>query len=321
MTDIFVKNGLRLFAKQAPFYFRKTDEMLRRAIVLKMLSDDVANGTRMCAYVRSLELHGMLLSRHWLTLAGREHGGIHGRLTSSTLSMISQNKLKMQPPIRASMPALPGFEESKGAVHVLQPPHTTCVAVDISNTYKHFVKGSKAWRLENADLPLRNLVRHALFADVHIQAVDRVSFYEWSGPIERSIVALHLGQLPVRGHDDLVFEVRKRADDRAPLTWVTSDDIFGDEGRIARQATPFLIAPLLAGQALHCMCSTRMSTGREHTRWNSVFPIVLHDDDTSDTNGCTMIVETTGSLSPEEAWTKAITTSANHFDAISKLGL
>ena len=205
-------------------------------------------------------------------------------------------------------------------VHVLQPPRTVARAVDISHTYKHYVKGSKAWRLEDADLPLRNLVRHALFADVNVQAVDRVSFYEWSGPIERSIVALHLGQLPIQGEDGLVFEVRKRADDDKPLTWVTSDDIYGDNGRVARQETPFLIAPLLAGQSLHCMCSTRMSSGRERTQWNSVFPILLHDEETG-ANGCTVIVETTGSLTPEEAWTKAIAASARNFDAISTLDL
>ncbi len=188
--------------------------------------------------------------------------------------------------------------------------------VDVSKTFKSYVKGSKAWRVENADLPLRNLIRHALFADVGVQAVEKVSFLEWSGPIERSIVALHLGQLPVRGDDELVFEINKQAEEGKPLTWVTSDDIHGDKGRIVRQDRPFLIAPLLAGQKLHCVCKTRLSTGRERTQWSSVFPVLRHDEDG---DGCTVIVETTGALTPEEAWIRALLQTLGFFNQLAKL--
>jgi len=183
------------------------------------------------------------------------------------------------------------------------------------SSWKFHVDGSATWRVHSADLPLCNLLRHALLADVPVQAVEKASFYAWDGPIERSMVALRLGQLPVRGLEPLTFEIKVRASLDAPLTWVTSEDVVGDDYRVRRfkDGSRFLIAPLLAGQSLHVVCQTSLGTGRRRTQWSSVFPVMVSQEDGS----CLFTVETTGACTAAQAWRDAITGAAGTMDAIA----
>ena len=146
---------------------------------------------------------------------------------------------------------------------------------------------------------IANMMRHALFADVTVQAVDTVTFLQYNGPIESCIVAHRFGQLPIKGDGDIEFQLCMHASIDTPLTWAMSGDIIGAEGRLTDNQ--FLMVPLMAGQVVHVKCKTRAGTGREHTRWNSVFPAMQKQDD-----GTYMfIIETTGAIEPLLAWESA----------------
>jgi len=169
-------------------------------------------------------------------------------------------------------------------------------------------------------MAMQNLIRHALLADVPVQAVDRVTFNEWDGPVESSFIAHRMGQLPIRGTDPLEFEVNVTAKADAPLTWITSNDITGDGGRVVKGTEDgtsfgFLLVPLLAGQRAHLTCHTTLGTGRKHAIWNSVFPVVKRREDGS----ATFLIETTGAITPKDAWIAALSTTRDIFTRISSL--
>jgi DNA-directed RNA polymerase subunit D len=168
------------------------------------------------------------------------------------------------------------------------------------------------------------LIRHALFADVPVQAVSRVTFYAWDGLTGSEFIAHRLGQLPIRGLGPLRFEICVRAPARAPLTWVTAADIVGDGGRVVKgdvdaygKLQPFLLVPLLAGQRVHVVCETELGTGRRHTTWSSVLPTMRPDPERDD--ACDFIVETTGALPPPDAWRSALTSTRDCFARLARL--
>ena len=119
-------------------------------------------------------------------------------------------------------------------------------------------------------------MRHALMADVPVQAVHRVRFHQYECPIEDEMVAMRFGGLAVTGLEPAKFWVDVTAPPRAPLTWVTDRHLQGpDAHRVVRHpAGPVLLAPLLAGQTLRATCRTALGTGRAHTKWTSVHPVV-----------------------------------------------
>lgn len=166
------------------------------------------------------------------------------------------------------------------------------------------------WKLENVDMCTRNLLRHALMADVPVQAVDRVTFHAYDGPLECAMVAHRFGQLPIRGSQALTFDVQLEAAVDAPLTWVTTAHIVTDDGGQVVRGTEggkdtcneFLLVPLLAGQRLHVTCQTSLGTGRRRTTWASVFPLFNHINE----NACILKVETTGAITPAEACIAAL---------------
>jgi hypothetical protein len=163
------------------------------------------------------------------------------------------------------------------------------------------------WTLDNVDMCTRNLMRHALMADVPVQAVDRVTFHAYDGPLECAMVAHRFGQLPIRGKQPVTFDVKLEAATNAPLTWVTTAHIVSDDGGQVVRGTEggydeFLLVPLLAGQRLHVTCQTSLGTGRRRTTWASVFPVFKHVNE----NACILKVETTGAVTPAEACMAAL---------------
>lgn len=165
----------------------------------------------------------------------------------------------------------------------------------------------------------KNMMRHALLADVTVQAVNRVTFPHGYGGliIEDAMTAHRIGQLPICGSTPCTFVIKKTAPDDAPLTWVTSDDIVEDdetEGScVYRPAgSRFLIAPLLAGQRFHAVATTAAGSGRKHTLWSSVFLSIHKRDDGKDA----FCIQTTGAINPKDAWTSALYTTMSVFQAI-----
>ena len=187
------------------------------------------------------------------------------------------------------------------------------------NTAKHMLAAQisdRAWRIDGADMCVRNLLRHALMADVPVQAVDRVTFHTYDGPLESAMIAHRLGQLPIRGLTDLSFDVKVQAAATAPLTWATAAHITGDSGRVVTgteaapdTSDPFLLVPLLASQQVHVTCHTSLGTGRRRTTWASVFPVFTHVDEQT----CVLTVETTGALTPLAACIAALQASCAAF--------
>ena len=164
---------------------------------------------------------------------------------------------------------------------------------------------------------MTNLLRHALMADVSVQAPVRVTFpagYN-SIVIEDAMVAHRIAQLPVSGTSPCTFTIRKTAPKDASLTWVTSDDIVDDDGgrRVVRpEAGRYLLVPLLAGQEFCARATTAAGSGRKHTVWASVFVAVHTHPDSS----VTFNIETTGAQSPQEAWKAAFEASICAFQSV-----
>ena len=146
---------------------------------------------------------------------------------------------------------------------------------------------------------VKNLLRHALMADVRTQAVTHVTFNVYECPLEDELVAMRLGQLAVRGDTPYAFRIRRTADADAPLTWVTSDDIDDPCARVVMpNSGRFVLAPLLAGATFDVVCHTRAGTGRAHAMWNSVHVARPQDD--------VFRLETTGALGCTDTWNAAI---------------
>ena len=146
---------------------------------------------------------------------------------------------------------------------------------------------------------VKNVLRHALMADIVTQSVTHVTFNVYESPIEDEIVALRLGQLAVRGDAPYAFRVRKTACKQTPLTWVTSDDIEDPARRVVMPPSGrFLLAPLLENATLDVVCHTSAGTGRQHTLFSCVH-VARPDPDTFE-------LETTGALSCAAAWNQAI---------------
>ena len=154
----------------------------------------------------------------------------------------------------------------------------------------------------NVDNCLKNLLRHALMADVVTQGVTHVTFHTYESPIEDEIVSLRLGQLAVRGDTPYAFRICKAAPRDAPLTWVTSDDILDPDKRVVQPPSGrFCIVPLLAGARFDVTCFTQAGTARAHTLFNSVF--VSRPADAQ------FRLETTGALGCAATWNRAIDAS------------
>ena len=180
----------------------------------------------------------------------------------------------------------------------------------------HKDENYKTWKFAGLDASIRTLVRHALFADVPVQAVEKVTFLHWDGLVESSLIAHRMGQLPVTGLEPLTFELNFKAPADAPLTWATTEHITGDEGRVVRGISPtsagFLLVPLLAGQHVHLVCTTSLGTGRRRATWNSAFPVVS----VISPSEFLITVETTGACTAKEALTRALQSSLDLFTHI-----
>ena len=149
---------------------------------------------------------------------------------------------------------------------------------------------------------VKNLLRHALMADVSAQAATHVTFHRFECPVEDELISLRLGQLAVRGDTPYAFRIRKTAPADAPLTWVTSDDIEDPQNRVVKPLSGrFMLAPLLRGAALDVECHTQAGTGRKHTMWTNVH-VAREEEDV-------FLLETTGALGCRAAWNQAIDAS------------
>jgi len=179
--------------------------------------------------------------------------------------------------------------------------------------------GKVALKVDGLDAPMRNVIRHALMADVPVQACDNVTFHAWDGRIESSMIAHRVGGIPIRGLDPLEFTIKVAAPDNKPLTWVTSLDIKGDDGRCVHGDAEdgIQLVPLLAGQQVHLVCKTSLGTGRKGTLWHSTHVVVQAAEEGTDTATYTLL--TTGALTATEAWRRAISSSMATFEQIMAL--
>ena len=194
---------------------------------------------------------------------------------------------------------------------------------------------------------LFNLLRHALFKDVAVLAVDTVTFIKYDGPLEPEMISHRIGQLPLifltrqTSADDAggvggaspptgaTFEISAvSGTDKSGLTWITSSDVTctsGDarvvhyrsehERALASSDTGFLIAPLHPGQQIHVKFTARVSSGREATRWISTHCVPKLDPNFHVT------VETTGAVSPADALRQALQSTIKKLQCLTIIDL
>jgi DNA-directed RNA polymerase subunit L len=84
------------------------------------------------------------------------------------------------------------------------------------------------------DVSLMNVLRHALYADIPVLAIDTVAFEGYNGPLETETIAHHFGYMPIRWNaaGDVpppgamaVFTVNAKADPEGTrVRWVTSEE-------------------------------------------------------------------------------------------------
>lgn len=133
--------------------------------------------------------------------------------------------------------------------------------------------GYHSWDLSEVDAATRAVIRHAVDADVPTQAVHAVTFIKYDGQMEMesAMVAHRLGQLPIQGQEPMTFEIVGKG--VGPLTWVTTENIVGDDARRVLRGTEdgvsdyFRLIPLLEGRQVHLKCVTALGTGRRHAKW------------------------------------------------------
>lgn len=193
------------------------------------------------------------------------------------------------------------------------------------------VSGRNKFGFEGIDVETFSALRHALFKDVPILAVDTVTFHKYDGIIESEMVSHRIGQLPVRFASDndqqtAIFEIDviAPADGKAGITWVTSRDVICKtknahvvhyrseaEASIALHDKGFLLIPLHPGQRALITFEARVSTGREATRWASVFVAAKLEPSME------LTVETTGAVTPQEALKLACRVTVTRLEALS----
>ncbi len=181
------------------------------------------------------------------------------------------------------------------------------------------------FEFRNMTSELFNFVRHAVFKDDAILAVDTITFGAYDGSMESEMVSSRIGQLPIRGDGDTAtFSLSVHAStDKSSLTWVTSTDIVCTSGnaKIVHYRTPeekalaahdsgFLLIPLHPGQQANMTFVARRSTAREATRWVS-----CHTKATMETR--TMTIENTGALDAVEALKSALRRSLERLQLLA----
>ena len=162
-----------------------------------------------------------------------------------------------------------------------------------------------------------NLIRHAVFKDVHVLATDTVTFLQYDGALEPEMISHRVGQLPLRfiahkaaaATTTATFSIDVTADTKkCGIVWVTSADIKCTSGNaevvhyrtlrereLAAGDTGYMIAPLHPGQRMQITFAARVSTGREATRWVSCHCAPrVHP-------GFALHIETTGAVEPRAA--------------------
>lgn len=183
--------------------------------------------------------------------------------------------------------------------------------------------------LDDVTLPVANAIRHALMKDVPVLAPDVVEIVQYNGQLQTEMVAHRIGLLPVACNDGqtphpdatAVFELDVTWDRPTP-GWVTSDlfvCVSGDahivhfrsdaEAKAAHRDTGFPLFMLHQHQRAHIRAVCRVGTGAHHARWNAVYAHFVETSKTSptsETSSYHFIVETTGAVTPQQAWQRGL---------------
>lgn len=204
------------------------------------------------------------------------------------------------------------------------------LAIDISEADE--VTNATTFTFTGISSPLFNYVRHAIFKDVNVLAVDTVTFIQYDGPLESEMVSHRIGQLPLRflhtatDRDVVTFEINVVASSssvKCGVTWVTSQDIVCTSGNaevvhyrsekerdIGKKDTGFLLIPLQPDQRVHVTFTARVSNGREGTRWVSCHT-------TTKVDPFRITIETTGAITPREALKESLSATRDRLRRLS----
>jgi hypothetical protein len=207
----------------------------------------------------------------------------------------------------------------------------------------------ETFELRHVPVELVCAIRHSLLKDVPCLAFDAVTFYGYTGPLEREYISHRIGQLPVvasDGHggasdgDGAVFRCHVAAPEEPPgkLTVATTADFVLERGTtdgsgsgsgggggatpLAVMAWPDIdVVPLHPGQQVTLAARVARSTCRASgTRWQCAHVAVKFEGEPQSSTPAPvrLTVSTTGAVTPTRALWHALCAIETRLDALAK---
>lgn len=167
-----------------------------------------------------------------------------------------------------------------------------------------------------------NAIRRISICEVPTLAIDDVVILENSSVMHDEAIAHRLGLIPLRTELNK-FVLPQQCDCNNTLGCskcrvllildsestektriVTSGDLVSEDEFVKPVSTNIPIITLAPGQKLKFEAYARLGTGKEHAKWQPTTAAIVKDG--NDANETILIIETTGSLTPEEILKSAV---------------
>jgi len=178
--------------------------------------------------------------------------------------------------------------------------------------------------LQFTDIPRQylNAIRRISISEVPTLAIDDVVILENSSVMHDEAIAHRLGLIPLRTELNK-FVLPQQCDCNNTLGCskcrvllildsestektriVTSGDLVSEDEFVKPVSTNIPIITLAPGQKLKFEAYARLGTGKDHAKWQPTTAAIVKDG--NDANETILIIETTGSLTPEEILKSAV---------------
>lgn len=178
--------------------------------------------------------------------------------------------------------------------------------------------------LKFTDIPRQylNAIRRISISEVPTLAIDDVVILENSSVMHDEAIAHRLGLIPLRtelnkfvlpNHCDcnntlgcskcrVLLILDSESSEKTRI--VTSGDLVSEDEYVKPVSMNIPIITLAPGQKLKFEAYARLGTGKDHAKWQPTTAAIVKDG--NDANESILIIETTGSLSPEEILKSAL---------------
>lgn len=178
--------------------------------------------------------------------------------------------------------------------------------------------------LKFTDVPRQylNAIRRISISEVPTLAIDDVVILENSSVMHDEAIAHRLGLIPLRTelnkfvlHNNcdcnntlgcskcrVLLILDSESSEKTRI--VTSGDLVSEDEYVKPVSMNIPIITLAPGQKLKFEAYARLGTGKDHAKWQPTTAAIVKDG--NDANESILIIETTGSLSPEEILKSAL---------------